>query len=259
MAALLLGGCAPAVSDSGSDEISRDESIASGNEMSVHDKESSAESPESSEAASDSSETASESSEDASDSSEETIESSDTEVKPEPSDDELVLISEHIKGIKTDIRYATENNFTGKVIYDSAEAYLRYGTVKKLAAVQAELNELGYELLIWDAYRPTGAQWKLWEICPDGNFVSDPNKGYSSHSRGNTVDITVVRLDGTAVEMPSGFDEFTALADRDYSDVSAEAGNNAKMLEEIMKRNGFSGYRKEWWHYSDTVRYDVAE
>ena len=125
--------------------------------------------------------------------------------------------------------------------------------------MQSELNELGYELLIWDAYRPVDAQWKLWETCPDANFVSDPNKGYSSHSRGNTVDVTIIRLDGSEIAMPSEFDEFTSLADRDYSDVSELAGENSQLLDDIMTRNGFSGYRKEWWHYSDTVKSDVIE
>lgn len=188
-----------------------------------------------------------------------TPEVSEPEKNPpkQPADSDLVLLTEYIPNLKTDIRYATENNFTGKVIYNNSNAYLRYGTVKKLASVQSRLNELGYSLLIWDAYRPIEAQWKLWEICPDASFVSNPNKGYSSHSRGNTVDITLVRLDGTEVIMPSGFDEFTSLADRDYSDVSADAAKNAKMLEEIMYQNGFTGYSKEWWHFSDTVKYDV--
>ena len=64
------------------------------------------------------------------------------------------------------------------------------------------------------------AQFKLWEICPNPIYVANPNKGFSKHSRGNTVDITIVSLSGEKVEMPSGFDDFTKKADRDYSDVS---------------------------------------
>ncbi len=176
-----------------------------------------------------------------------------------PEDDELVLIKNHIPNIALDIRYATENNFTKQVIYTSSDAYLRYGTVKKLAAVQNELNSLGYSLLIWDAYRPTEAQWKLWAVCPDPSYVSDPSKGYSGHSRGDTIDVTLISLDGEEIEMPSGFDEFGNAADRDYSDVSTTAAENAKLLERVMEKHGFSGYRKEWWHFSDTVRYEVAE
>lgn len=175
-----------------------------------------------------------------------------------PSDDELVLIKDYIPTIRLDIRYATTNNFTGQIIYDTADTYLRYGTVKKLMAVQEELEAMGLSLLVWDAYRPTEAQEKLWSICPDPNFVSDPKNGFSGHCRGGAIDITVVTSDGEFLEMPSGFDEFTALADRDYSDVSVVAAENSQMLEDIMEKHGFSGYRKEWWHYSDTVSYPVV-
>ena len=68
----------------------------------------------------------------------------------------------------------------------------------------------GYGLLIWDAYRPVSAQFRLWEICPDSTYVANPNTGYSSHSRGNTVDVSLVTASGGSVEMPSGFDDFTA-------------------------------------------------
>jgi D-alanyl-D-alanine dipeptidase len=242
---LLLVGCA---SESNPESSSEPEQIKS-----THSEASFNEEAESSETESDSVES------EGSTEKEESVEYEESvEPLPLPLDSDLVLISDYIPDIKTDIRYATENNFTGKVIYNSDKAYLRYGTVKKLLAVQNELKESGYELLIWDAYRPTEAQWKLWEICPDPSFVSNPNNGYSSHSRGNTVDITIVRTDGSKVEMPSEFDEFTKLADRDYSDVSKEAAENSQFLEDIMEKHGFSGYKNEWWHYSDTVKYDVV-
>ena len=163
-----------------------------------------------------------------------TSDTSDTSVTPEdvtplPDDADLVSITDYVDGVVIDLRYATENNFTGQVIYESDTALLRYGTVKKLIEVQKELNRLGYGLLVWDGYRPTEAQQRLWEVCPDPSFVSDPSKGYSGHCRGNTVDVTLIYLDGREVEMPSGFDEFSALADRDYSDVSESAAENATL------------------------------
>ncbi len=72
------------------------------------------------------------------------------------------------------------------------------------------------------------------------------------------VDITLVTLEGGAVEMPSGFDNFTSAADRDYSDASEQAAANAQMLEKVMYKSGFRGYGKEWWHYSDTRSYPPA-
>lgn len=178
---------------------------------------------------------------------------------PIPSDDELVRVKDYIPDIVTDLKYATTDNFTGVVIYDDSTAYLRYGTVKKLAAAQRELAKSGYSLLIWDAYRPVSAQYCLWEVCPNPVYVADPTKGFSKHSRGNTVDISLVKANGDAVEMPSGFDDFTSRADRDYSDVSQAAGDNARYLEEVMTDAGFVGYSGEWWHYSDSTEYPIVQ
>ncbi len=176
----------------------------------------------------------------------------------EPKNDELVEVIKYIPNIKIDLKYATTDNFVGTKIYESNIAYLRYGTVKRLKKVQEELNKEGYSLLIWDAYRSTEAQKKLWEKCPDSRYVSNPQNGGSKHSRGNTVDITLVKIDGSTIEMPTGFDDFTAKADRDYSDVSDNAKINAIKLEKIMTTNGFSGYQNEWWHYSDIESYDIV-
>lgn len=176
-----------------------------------------------------------------------------------PDDGDLVRILDHIPAIYIDLKYATADTFTGEFIYDFTDAYLRYGTVKKLADVQSELEKQGYCLKIWDAYRPVSTQFKLWEVYPDPAYVANPNTGYSSHSRGNTVDVTLVLADGTEVEMPTGFDDFTKLADRDYSDVSESAANNALVLETLMEANGFTGYYGEWWHFSDSVEYPVIE
>ena len=176
----------------------------------------------------------------------------------EPMNEDLVEIQKYIPNIIIDLKYATTDNFTGVVIYDNNIARLRYGTVKKLMKVQEQLNDLGYTLVIWDAYRPKEAQFRLWEVYPDGRYVSNPHKGFSSHSRGNTVDITIQKLNGESVEMPTAFDDFSIKADRNYSDVSKEAKRNALLLENIMKECGFKPYSAEWWHYSDKTSYDVV-
>lgn len=176
---------------------------------------------------------------------------------PEPGD--MVRVVDIIPDIRLDIRYAAAENFTGEVIYESAEAYLRLGTAEKLAKAQEELEELGYSLTVWDAWRPVAAQFALWRVCPDARYVADPFNGFSGHCRGNTVDITITMLDGEPVELPSGFDDFSALADRDYTDVSEAAAANARLLEDVMTRAGFAGYSAEWWHYTDTDAYEVVE
>lgn len=174
-----------------------------------------------------------------------------------PEDGQLVRILDYIPDAEVDLRYATTNNFTGTIIYDDPEAYLCYGTVKKLISVQKELKEMGYRILIWDAYRSTEAQSRLWETFPNPTFVANPNNGITSHSQGNTIDISLVYDDGNPVEMPSAFDEFSAIADRDYSDVSETAASNSRLLEDVMYKNGFKGYSGEWWDYSDTDRYEL--
>lgn len=180
-------------------------------------------------------------------------------VTPEPEDDEFVRAADYIPDVLVDLKYATPDNFTGQTIYTFQDAYLRYGTVKKLASAAEELREQGYRLLIWDAFRPASAQWKLWDVCPNAAYVSDPNKGFSSHSRGNTVDVTLAQPDGSPAEMPSGFDDFTAHADRDYSDAAQTPAQNAALLENVMKENGFKPYSAEWWHFSDETAYPVEE
>lgn len=175
----------------------------------------------------------------------------------EPKDGYMVKVTDYIPDIAVDLRYATENNFTGERIYAFEDAYLRYGTVKKLMAVQSELRGMGLGLKIWDGFRPVSAQFSLWEVCPNPAYVANPNTGHSSHSRGNTMDITLVDASGNEVAMPTGFDDFSALADRDYSDCSPEAAEKARLLQSVMEKHGFTGYYAEWWHYTDTVGYDL--
>lgn len=178
----------------------------------------------------------------------------------EPEDDEYVLVNKYIPDIYVELMYATDNNFTGVRIYDFTDAYLRYGTVKKLANVQKELKEQGYSLKIWDAYRPFEVQQKLWEVYPDPNYVANPANGMKKHNLGGTVDITMVAADGTVISMPTEFDDFSLKADRDYSDIEdEEAVKNVMILQNAMENNGFTGYQGEWWDYSDTVEYEAVD
>ena len=178
----------------------------------------------------------------------------------EPENDEYVLVKKYIPDIYVELRYATENNFTGVKIYDFTEAYLQYGTVKKLTQVQKELKQQGYGLKIWDAYRPFEAQQKLWEVYPDPNYVANPANGMKKHNLGGTVDITMVAADGTVISMPTEFDDFSLKADRDYSDIEdEEAVKNVMILQNAMENNGFTGYQGEWWDYSDTDEYEAVD
>ena len=183
----------------------------------------------------------------------------DLSALPERRDDEFVDVLDYIPDLVVDLQYGTVNNFTGKAIYKTNEVYLRYGTVKKLMEVQKELRAKGYLLKLWDGFRTVSAQKALWYSNPDPNYVANPDTGGSSHSKGNTVDVTVVDASGNELVMPTGFDDFTVLADRDYSDCSPVAAENATMLQELMEKHGFVPYDAEWWHFRDTTDYPVEE
>lgn len=182
-----------------------------------------------------------------------------SEAAPTPADTDFVRIIDYIPDIVIDLKYATADNFTGTVIYNFSDAYLRYGTVKKLAVAQEKLKSMGYCIKIWDAYRPFSAQEKLWQVCPNPRYVANPANGMKAHNLGGTIDMTIVMLDGGDVEMPTGFDDFSLKADRDYNDVSETAAANAMMLEQVMTECGFKGYQGEWWDYSDTTQYEAYD
>lgn len=176
---------------------------------------------------------------------------------PKREQHDFVKVRDYIPDLVVELKYATASNFTGQVVYDFTEVYLRYSTVLKLMEVQAELREQGLRLKIWDAFRPISAQEKLWIAKPDPNFVSNPQTGTNSHSRGHTVDVTLVNAEGRELEMPTGFDEFSSFADRDYSDCTDAAARNAQLLQDIMEKHGFVGLQTEWWHFTEDAYYDI--
>lgn len=177
---------------------------------------------------------------------------------PDLENTDFVRIVDYIPTSVEALAYATEENFTGVQIYDFHDAYLRYGTLLKLRSAALQLESLGYGIVIWDAYRPVYAQERLWNAYPNAAYVSPPGTGTQSHCRGCAVDITLYDLEtGELLEMPTGFDDFSKYADRDYRDVSEEAAANARLLEEIMAECGFKPYKAEWWHFTDTVSYDI--
>lgn len=171
---------------------------------------------------------------------------------------DFVLIADYISTAQVSLAYATEDNFAGVKIYDFTDAYLRCGTLKKLVQASEMLEIYGYGLVIWDAYRPVYAQERLWEACPNAAYVSPPGTGSQTHCRGLAVDVTLYDLEtGEWLEMPTGFDDFSSYADRDYRDNSETAAENARLLEAVMKACGFRPYSAEWWHFSDSDNYDI--
>lgn len=152
--------------------------------------------------------------------------------------------------IRLDIRYATDNNFTGKAVYPCARCLLRKDVAKKLVRVNQALRAQGFGLKVYDCYRPLAVQKKFWEIMPDERYVANPAKG-SRHNRGSAIDLTLTDLEGRDAAMPSGFDDFSERAHRNNPNIPEEQRKNSLILEEAMKKEGFIPYPTEWWHFDD--------
>lgn len=162
--------------------------------------------------------------------------------------------------IVTDIRYATENNFTGRKLYNSPICLLRHGVAKRLDAVQKNLESLKLGLKIFDGYRPLRVQRIFWEILPDDRFVADPKIG-SKHNRGAAVDVTLIDSKGIELPMPTPFDDFTDKAHSSYPHLPQEILDNRFLLHQEMQREGFIPLPTEWWHFDaeDWEQYPIEE
>lgn len=146
------------------------------------------------------------------------------------------------------IAYATPYNFTGEPVYRAAKCYLHPEAAEKLKTAVRLAAALDYRIKVFDAFRPSEAQWKLWNHTPDPNFLADPNKG-SPHSRGVAVDLTLCDLQGRELNMGTGFDEFSPLSHHGVTEIPEEAQRNRLILLGIMTSAGWDFYRNEWWHY----------
>lgn len=174
---------------------------------------------------------------------------------------EMVDLAEVVPEIVVDLKYCSADNICHRPLYLSERAYLRRGTAEKLRKAQEEFAALGLRIKVWDAYRPPQVQHELWKAMPDPRFVINPNQGVSYHSRGCALDITLVDKSGQELPMPTGFDDFSTRANRDYKGVSPERAANAKILEKVMLKHGFTSIYYEWWHFIDTDRenYDLVK
>ncbi len=167
-----------------------------------------------------------------------------------------------------DIRYYSSNNFTGNRIngYNTPIAYMTKEGAKALSLAAANLRKQGYRLLIWDTYRPQKAvdNFVVWINNPnddgDKDFYPDLKKsdlvkgGYiatkSSHTRESTVDLTLIKKDGSFVDMGGTFDLFSEISHPDYKKITKKQKKNRKILHDAMINAGFEGIDSEWWHFT---------
>ncbi len=182
----------------------------------------------------------------------------------------FVLLADYVPAIVQEIRYYSTYNFIGERIdgYEEPCAILTKQAARALKSVSNEMNVRGYRLKVFDAYRPASAvkHFVLWGIedtdirmkpyfYPDLEKQELFMKGYiasrSSHSRGSTVDLTLLDMKtGKEVDMGSPFDMFSEVSHPDYKGITEEQYENRMQLRNVMIRNGFEPIDCEWWHFT---------
>lgn len=182
----------------------------------------------------------------------------------------FVLLSDYVPGIIQEIRYFSTYNFIGERIdgYEEPCAIITREAARALKSVSNELNVKGYRMKIFDAYRPASAvkHFVLWGI-EDTDVRMKPYfypelekqelfaKGYiakqSSHSRGSTVDLTLLDMrTGREVDMGGPFDLFSEVSHPDYRGITEEQYEARMLLQSAMVRGGFKTIDCEWWHFT---------
>ncbi|HHB93849.1 MAG TPA: peptidase M15 [Campylobacterales bacterium] len=182
----------------------------------------------------------------------------------------FVSVQNIIPNIELDLRYYSTNNFMGRRVkgYNHNIAILTIEATKALAKVQKELNQFGLGLKIFDSYRPQKAvdYFVAWgrdlndTLMKQGFYPTEEKKnlfrdGYiaqkSGHSRGSTVDLTIIDLDTKQeLDMGSSFDFFGQASWVKYSKITFKQRANRMLLHEIMIKYGFRPYAREWWHFT---------
>lgn len=170
----------------------------------------------------------------------------------------LVEITQASHDVELDIAYATPRNFTGRPVYARAACYLHADAARKLEKLIVLARPLGLRLRLFDGFRPSEAQWALWSVCPDPEFLADPRQG-SPHSRGVAVDLTLIDDTGTALDMGTGFDAFTPLSHHANTGIPVPAQRHRRLLLGLMTAAGWDFNENEWWHYQlfDAHRYPL--
>ena len=182
----------------------------------------------------------------------------------------FVVLADYVPHIVQEIRYYSSYNFIGERIdgYEEPCALLTIEAARALKSVSSEMLVQGYRLKIFDAYRPACAvkHFVLWGIedqdvrmkpyfYPDLQKQELFERGYiasqSSHSRGSTVDLTLLDMKtGKEADMGGPFDLFSEVSHPDYRGITDEQYENRMILRRVMLRNGFLPIDCEWWHFT---------
>jgi zinc D-Ala-D-Ala dipeptidase len=185
----------------------------------------------------------------------------------------FVYLEDVIPDVQVDLRYYSDRNFLGRRVagYVESRCILTKQAAEALRKVQEDLNRFGLGLKVFDAYRPQRAvdDFVRWgkdfsdtkmraEYYPKVQKEDLFKEGYiaekSSHSRGSTVDLTVIYLDQqqseSELDMGTTFDFFGPESWPDSPLVSPVHRSHRLLLQVIMQKHGFEPYPKEWWHFT---------
>ena len=181
----------------------------------------------------------------------------------------FVYIKDIIPDIVVELRYHGSNNFVGQPIegYNDSRCILTRSAADKLKNVQNELRHFGLGLKIFDAYRPQKAvdHFVRWskntdtkmkaEYYPDVAKENLFKEGYistrSGHSRGSTVDLSIISLQNMKeLDMGTQYDFFGKESWPSNINISADQRSNRMLLQSLMKKHGFNPLKEEWWHFT---------
>ena len=206
----------------------------------------------------------------------------------------FVDIQKVIPDVVLDIRYYSPHNFVGERVdgYLAPKCFLTTDAAQALAGVQKDLAPYSLTLKIYDCYRPQRAvnhfvRWakeientktmkEFYPTIDKRNLFKD---GYiaekSGHSRGSTLDLTIVplpapvqadyipgqklsecylpaehRFADNSIDMGTGFDCFHELSNTENKNIGRQQKINRLLLKSLMEKHGFKNYDMEWWHYT---------
>lgn len=182
----------------------------------------------------------------------------------------FVYLKDIIPDIDIELRYYSDDNFVGSRIdgYLASRCIITEEAALALQKVQSDLQTFGLGLKVYDAYRPQSAvnHFVRWAehvedtkmksaYYPDVLKENLFEEGYiaekSSHSRGSTVDVTIISLNTREeLDMGSGFDFFGIESWPDHPHINASQRAHRMLLQVLMSRHGFTHYDKEWWHFT---------
>lgn len=181
----------------------------------------------------------------------------------------LVDVQSVNAAIRVDLKYASDDNFMGKILYDRLRTvYLQQDVAERLSHCQKYLDSIrpGYALLVYDGVRPLETQQKMWDaldtlpVWERSRFVSNP-ANRSLHNFGAAVDLTIVDEVGAVVDMKAGYDDIRKIAYPSMEqhflatgELTEEQVRNRQLLRKVMQQGGFTPIQSEWWHFNACSR-----